>query len=126
MKHLLLTINTLQLLLISAFFVWTSVEIDNAYLKSMLSIVAIFPIINAVRLLFKGTLFGGITMNDGFSAAFSIVLIALSAATFFVDDISLWTYVIVLPFCVFDLIGYGIKKKLDRGEIKRNADDICQ
>ena len=118
MKWVLRIVNVVQVLLMSAFCVWLSIKVESdcglsdcGFLKSMMSIVAIVLVLVAGRLLFKGDMIGNMKMNDGWSAVMSAILLVLFIAECFLDGVTMWGWVIVLPYCLLDIGAWTIRKE---------------
>ena len=86
-------------------------ESDCGFLKSIMSIIAIILVLVAGRLLFKGDMIGNMRMNDGWSAVMSAILLVLFIAECFLDGVTMWGWIIILPYCLLDIGAWTIRKE---------------
>ena len=105
MKWVLRIVNVVQVLLMSAFCVWLSIKVESD------CGFAIVLVLVAGRLLFKGDMIGNMKMNDGWSAVMSAILLVLFIAECFLDGVTMWGWVIVLPYCLLDIGDWTIRKE---------------
>ena len=66
---------------------------------------------SGIRLRIKGDMIGNMKMNDGWSAVMSAILLVLFIAECFLDGVTMWGWVIVLPYCLLDIGAWTIRKE---------------